>query len=489
MSRRDTSAVPIRQDAETAWPLLPDERTWQTRQLFVVLLVAASATWCYVIGEYVGYYLPLVPGTFAMIAGAMIGMLLVTLAVVPSSSRYGIDSIQAAVPQFGRNGWAVTVALQYVSIIGWNSLLLIFFGKSLAEFLNAVGIGGSGLESWVVPIGTLLACGVVFVVLLRGATGLERVSMLLFAFIVGVGLFLIVMLLVKQGDALVDAQPAFASLKRLDFQYGVEIGLVSLLSWWPYIGSMTRQAPRPGVAMMPSMLGMGLPVPILCIVGLASILVLETSDPAQWLTDVGGDFFGAIALLFVIAANLGTATAGIYASTVGLKSVPGLRKLSWNAALTLSLIPVLVIGVVVPNWFFDNFGTFLAYIGVFFAPLVGIQIVDYFVLRRQQISLRAIYDPSPTAAYAYWWGFNPAALLAMAAGVVTYLYLLNPQSYAIHEPFSFVGASLPSAAVAAVVHVLVTVGFVRRTGRGGYPGSEPASAPTRSAAPPMQPQP
>jgi NCS1 family nucleobase:cation symporter-1 len=241
--------------------------------------------------------------------------------------------------------------------------------------------------------------------------------------------------------------------------------------------------------MMPSMLGMGLPVPILCIVGLASILVLETSDPAQWLTDVGGDFFGAIALLFVIAANLGTATAGIYASTVGLKSVPGLRKLSWNAALTLSLIPVLVIGVVVPNWFFDNFGTFLAYIGVFFAPLVGIQIVDYFVLRRQQISLRAIYDPSPTAAYAYWWGFNPAALLAMAAGVVTYLYLLNPQSYAIHEPFSFVGASLPSAAVAAVVHVLVTVGFVRRTGRGGYPGSEPASAPTRSAAPPMQPQP
>ena len=102
MSTDRPPRVGHRQDAETAWPLLPRERTWKTRQLFIVLLVAASATWCYVIGEYVGYYLPLWPGSLAMTAGAMIGMLLVTLAVVPSSSRYGIDSIQAAMPQFGR---------------------------------------------------------------------------------------------------------------------------------------------------------------------------------------------------------------------------------------------------------------------------------------------------------------------------------------------------------------------------------------------------
>lgn len=455
-------------DSETSWPLLPRERTWNTRRLFVVLLVAASATWCYIIGEYVGYYLPLWPGALAMTAGAMIGMLLVTLAVVPASARFGIDSIQAAVPQFGRNGWVITVALQYLSIIGWNSLLLIFFGKSVSEFLNAIGIGGEGLANWVVPIATLVACGVVFLILLRGATGLERVSMVLFFFIVGVGAWLIIMLMVKEGGALADAQPAYASGKQLDYMYGIEIGLVSLLSWWPYIGSMTRQAPNPQVAVMPSMLGMGLPVPVLSFVGLAGILVLQTSDPAQWLTQVGGDALGAIALLFVIAANLGTATAGIYASTVGLKAVPGMRRVSWNIALAMSLVPVMVIGVFLPNWFFDNFGTFLAYIGVFFAPLVGIQIVDYFVLRHQRISLRAIYDRSPGSAYSYWGGINPAAVLAMAAGVGTYLYLLNPQSYAIHDPFSFIGASLPAAAVAAVVHVLLTMLVVRPAGRGGY---------------------
>lgn len=479
----DSPLRPHREDAETAWPLLPRERTWKTRQLFIVLLVAASATWCYIIGEYVGYYLPLWPGTFAMIAGAMIGMLLVTLAVVPSSSRYGIDSIQAAVPQFGRNGWGLTVALQYLSIIGWNSLLLIFFGLSTAEFLNALGIGGGGLSGWVVPIATMLACAIVFLILLRGATGLERVSMVLFFFIVGVGIFLIVMLLARQGGALADAQPAYASAKRLDYMYGIEIGLVSLLSWWPYIGSMTRQAPSPRVAVMPSMLGMGLPVPILSIVGLAGILVLQTSDPAQWLTQVGGNGLGAIALLFVMAANFGTAVAGIYASTVGLKAVPGLRRMSWNTALALSLVPVVVIGVFLPNWFFDNFGTFLAYIGVFFAPLVGIQILDYFVLRRQRISLRGIYDRSPDGPYAYWAGINPAAFVAMAAGVATYLYLLNPQTYAIREPFSIVGASLPAAAVAAVVHGLLTVALIRRAGKGGYHAPRDTTEPAGTAAP------
>lgn len=488
MSTEDRLEPRAALEGETAWPLLPGERLWQRRKLFIVLLVAASATWVYVIGEFVGYYLPLWPGFFAMTAGAMIGMLLVTLAVVPSSARYGIDSIQAAVPQFGRNGWTITVLLQYVSIIGWNSLLLIFFGKSVAEFLNALGVGGAGLATWAVPIATLVACAIVFRILMRGATGLERTSKVLFFFIVGVGAWLIGMLLVREGGALADAVPEFASAKQLDYMYGIEIGLVSLLSWWPYIGSMTRAAPTPRAAIMPSMLGMGLPVPVLSVVGLAGILVLQTSNPAQWLTEVGGNFFGALALLFVMAANFGTATAGIYASTVGLKAVPGLRRLPWNAALLLSLVPVLAIGVFAPNWFFENFGTFLAYIGVFFAPVVGIQVIDYFVLRGQRISLRGIYDRSPEAPYAYWFGVNPAALVAMAAGVVTYLYLLNPQSYAARDPFSWVGASLPAAAVAAAVHVVLTLLVVRPARRGGYENADAARTPDPRPAR-VQPQP
>ncbi|MFZ2227776.1 MAG: cytosine permease [Candidatus Nanopelagicaceae bacterium] len=451
-----------------SWPLRPSERRWNSRALFIVLMVAASATWCYIIGEYVGYYLPLWPGFWAMTAGAMIGMLLVTLAVVPTSSRFGVDSIKSAVPQFGHNGWAITVPLQYLSIIGWNSLLIIFFGRSVSALMILLDIGDKGQQNLVVSVTTVLACLFVFFTLKRGANGLEKVAMWLFVAIVAVGAWMIIMLIVKEGSALSTALPAYASDKQLDFQYGIEIGLVSLLSWWPYIGSMTREARTPSIAAAPSMLGMGLPVPILSFVGLAAILVLETSDPAGWLADVGGPLYGAIALLFVITANLGTATAGIYASTVGIKAVPGLAKLSWNTALLVSIVPVVVIGLFFPNWVFDNFGTFVAYIGVFFAPLCGIQIVDYFFLRRQKISIRGLYTSGPDAPYSYWFGINPAAILAMAAGVATYLYLLNPVSYAIKEPFPLLGASLPAAAVAAVVFGLVTLLLVKPMGKGGY---------------------
>ena len=69
MSTQDTSD-------ETGWPLTRNERNWNQWQLFAVLLVTAAATWCYIIGEYVGYYLNLRMGFAALTAGSMIGMLL-----------------------------------------------------------------------------------------------------------------------------------------------------------------------------------------------------------------------------------------------------------------------------------------------------------------------------------------------------------------------------------------------------------------------------
>ena len=454
---------------ESNWPLVKSERTWGRIELGIVLLVAASATWCYIIGEYVGYYLNLKQGFATMTAGAMIGMLLVTLAVVPAATRYGIDSIVAARPQFGSRGWIITVFLQYASIIGWNSLLLIFFGKSVVQLLLTTGLVGEGATDVILPVATLVACAVVYGVLLTGKSGIERASNILFFFIVGVGLWMVYLLLTQNGAAVAQAKPAYASGDiQWDYVTGIEIGIVSLLSWWPYIGAMVRVAPNASTASMPAMLGMGLPVPLLSLIGLAAILALETSDPSAWMVQLGGTFYGAIALVFVIAANLGTAIIGVYATAVGLKSVPGIGKLSWKVTLLLALVPVALIGVVVPDLFFNNFGTFLAFIGVFFAPLCGIQIVDYLILRKQRLSVRCLYDGSSTAPYYYWGGFNPAALLAMAAGFVTYVYLLDPLTYVSKTPYEVLTASLPSAVIGGLVFWVLTLVLVKPAQKGGY---------------------
>lgn len=454
---------------EGNWPLRKSERTWGRLELTIVLLVAASATWCYIIGEYVGYYLNFKRGFATMTAGSMIGMLLVTLAVVPPATRYGIDSIVAARPQFGSRGWIITVFLLYTSIIGWNSLLLIFFGKSVVQLLMTTGLATEGSETIILPIATLLACAVVYGVLMRGASGIARVSNILFFFIVGVGLWIVYLLLTGDDLDIVNATPAYASGDlQWDYVTGIEIGIVSLLSWWPYIGAMVRVSPNASKAAMPAMLGMGLPVPILSVIGLAAILALETSDPSAWMVQLGGTTYGAIALVFVIAANLGTAIIGVYATAVGLKSVPVVAKMSWRTTLLLALVPVVFIGVIVPDLFFNNFGTFLAFIGVFFAPLCAIQIVDFFFLRKQRLDVRALYDSSAGAPYYYWGGFNPAALIGMAAGFVTYVYLLNPLSYVSNSPYEMMTASLPAAFAGGSAYLLATLIIVKPAGKGGY---------------------
>jgi len=451
----------------SGWPLLASERTWGPWQLGIALATAAAATWCYIIGEYVGSYLGFTRGVAALTAGSMIGMLLVTLAAVPTCIRFGIDSIASCKPQFGTSGWIIPALMQYVSILGWNSLLLIFFAKSTTQLLIAVG-AITQPSSLLIPATTALACSAVFLILLKGSSGVDRIAKIL-VFHVFIGCWMLYILTSRRWGELAAAIPQSQTADRLwNYTTGIEIGISSLLSWWPYIGAMVRMAPNGRTVALPIMLGMGAPVPLLSMIGIAGILVLKVSDPAEWLRTVGGLGYGIVALVFVAAANLGTAIVGIYASAIGLRQIPGCERIGWPTLLLLTLAPVALVGLFIPNLFFAHFGSFIAFIAVGFAPLCGIQIVDYYLLRRRRIDVRAIYDSREGAPYRYWAGFNLAALVAMLFGLVVYIVLLDPLSYVSHWPYQYLTASLPTALASALVYWAVTRGCVIPRGLGGY---------------------
>jgi len=453
---------------ESAWPMLPAERTWGAARLTLTLATTAAATWCYLIGESVGSYLGFIKGGIALSAGCFIGMLLVLLAAGPACVRFGIDSVASTKPQFGTRGWIVPGVLQGVSIIGWNSLLIIFFAKSAVQLGVAVGlVGAAGRGPYLVPLLTSFACGVIFVALRRGASGVSLVSNILFAHVF-VGLWMLYLLVSHRWPELIAARPALANPGRLwNYTTGVELGIGATLSWWPYIGAMIRMAPNGRTVVLPVMIGMCAPVPLLSLIGLAGVLVLKSSDPAEWLRTVGGPSYAIISLAFVTAANFGTTTAGIYASAIGLRNFRALQRRSWTTLLLITITPVALVGIFIPELFFARFGNFLALIGVSFAPLCGIQIVDYFVLRRRRIDIRAIYADQPGRPYTFWRGFNPAALAALAAGCSVYIGLLNPLSYRSSALYPYLTASLPAVAAAALVYFLAGL-LVIRARRGGY---------------------
>jgi nucleobase:cation symporter-1, NCS1 family len=359
--------------------------------------------------------------------------------------------------------------LQAVSIIGWNSLLIIFFAKSAVQLSLALGIlDAKWRNAALVPALTVLACMIIFTALRRGATGVSIVANILVAHVF-IGLWMLYLLVSHRWPELIAAQPLMANPKPLwNYTTGVELGIGATLSWWPYIGAMIRMAPNGRTVVLPVMLGMAAPVPVLSLIGLAGALVLKSSDPTEWLRVVGGPTYAIISLTFVTAANFGTTTAGIYASAIGLRNFAILQKRSWTTLLLLTIAPVALVGIFIPELFFAKFGNFLALIGVAFAPLCGIQIVDYFILRRGHIELRALYIDAPGRPYYFWRGINPAALISLAAGCLTYVAFLNPLTYESMALYPYLTASLPAAVVAALVYFLGSLAVIR-AGRGGYP--------------------
>lgn len=458
-----------------AWPALPHERTWGAWALFGNAAATGVATWVYIIGGFVSFYLPAGPGIMAILAGGLAGMLLVTLALLPVTGRHGVDSATSTVPQLGTRGSYYSVFLLYVTLAGWNCLLLIFLGRAVAEILIRFGLFAPAARHALIVTCSLGGAVLIWLSLWRGPDLLRKAGPVISITVVLLGAYILYLLVNHVGwSHLLAAQPAEPSPSRAwNYATGFEILVVASIGWWPYVGGLVRLVSGARKALWPTVVGLGLPLAVISIVGFFSGLAFPRSggDPTVFLVNLGGYVGGLIALAFIVLANVGTVLVGVYVSSVGLKRVPVLeRRLGWNATTALSLLPVVLVVATVPTLFFDHFGTFLAFVGVSFAPLCGVQIADYYVLRRRRggVDITAMFMAGPDSRYHFWGGINPAGFLGIAAGFAAYLYLLDPLTYASHFPYRYVSASFPSALVAGVVYLLVTRLWVLPSGRGGY---------------------
>jgi nucleobase:cation symporter-1, NCS1 family len=436
----------------------------------MVSISTSIATWCFLMGGFVGNYLNAKMGIAALTAGSMIGMFLISLAVIPATAKYGIESVTSTKPFFGNRGWLVALLLQYLSVIGWNSILLIFFAKAASRMLLVMGVIDETMSSIAVSLLSVVAAFTIWLLLRRGSKAVKNLSTILVILIILVGIWLFYLIVSTFGfQVIADAKPASSSGNRLwDYTTGIEVGLVSLLAWWPYVGGIVRIAPKTSQTTLPSMLGLGLPAAIMSYIGIFSVLLIGDSDPTSWMVELGGVLYGSIALAFIAFANFGSAVIGVYISCIGLRNAKSIQNRSWNTTTLMALIPVMLVAVFIPELFFAKFGNFLASLGVLFAPLVGIQFIDYFIFRKKKLSIKDLYDSSSMSAYTFWKGWNPAGIIALLFGIGTYFYLLNPLTYVSHLPYQYLTATLPTMAVGASVYWLITRLVIIPLGWGGY---------------------
>ncbi|WP_206323211.1 cytosine permease [Streptomyces sp. HNM0574] len=454
-------------------PVLRKERIWGFWEFSSVNVGLAIATWAFLQGGAVAYYVGAKAAIASIVIGYGISVFLVALAPSLPSGRYGVEQFTALRSVFGGKGARIVmIVMSALLAAAWSAVLAIMCGHAIANVSNQLFGTHLGHGGIAVSLIALAAVVVSWLVLARGPVSIAWVNRFVAPGLVVVTLGMLALVFTKASWSELVAAPPLGGAggdPHLNFMLAVELNIAGGFAWWPNVGNLARLSRSSRAAYWPNVVGLFLASVLAAVVGVFAALVLSSEDPTLWMVPLGGAVLGVVALAFVGFANVTSVVAQGYSSMVALKGGGGrlLRRVSWPVLAAVVLAPAAVV-VFFPEAVYDNYGRFVSWGAVLVAPLCGVQITDFFLLRRGELRLRDLYLPDDVSRYAFWRGYNPVAFLAVAAGAVTYALLLNPVSYEPEPVFAYVTASLPSFAVAAVLHYVLSLVVVRRLGRGGY---------------------
>lgn len=158
-------------------PLVRSERIWGFRQYTWVNVGLAIATWAFLQGAAVAYYVGVREAIASIVVGYAISILLVSLAPVLPCAKYGIEQFILLRSVFGTNGARVVmVAVSTIFAAAWAAVLAIMLGHGVVNLLNQVLGTSMGHAGPAVTVAAMIAIFVAWAILARGPVSVERVS-------------------------------------------------------------------------------------------------------------------------------------------------------------------------------------------------------------------------------------------------------------------------------------------------------------------------
>lgn len=456
----------------TNLPILARERMWGAFDFSSVMTGLGIATWAFIVGGATALYVGAGAGIAATVIGNLVSCALVVLAACIPTAKYGIEQATAFRSVFGLNG-ARLVFLVAVTLVwlGWNCVLGLMFSRSAANVSNAILGTEIGENSMVVTVLGIAGFVIAWFVVVKGPVSIKWFNKIVAPGLAVVTVLLLVLILAQRPwSQIAAAQPLEPFADRgVNYMLGIELGLATGFGWWGVIGNLSRLATTQRVAYFGGMVGLFLFAVPAYVAGLLSALVLGNADPTAWMVPVAGPVLGVIALLFVAFANVTSITSTVYTTCLALRLTGGtfFKRMAWVTITGLFLLGP-CIAAFFPAFVFNSVANLLAWSAVAFAPLVGIHLVDFYVLRRRTLTVRALYQEGDDSAYAFWNGWNPAALAGLAVGAAIYIAVLNPSTFAHAGIFEYLSASMPALVAAGLVHWILTKLVVQPAGKGGY---------------------
>lgn len=293
-------------------------------------------------------------GLAAIILGHVIGCALLFLAGLIGGYT-GKSAMETVKMSFGERGSLLFVLLNVLQLVGWTSIM-IYDGA-----LAAGGIYGSGRWVWCLVIG-----GLILIWILIGIQNLGKINVIAMG-----ALFILTLILCRVIFAGHGAAVGISD-GTMSFGAAVELSVAMPLSWFPLISDYTREAEKPFAATAASAAVYGIVSIFMYVIGMGAAIHTGEYDISVILVKAG---LGLTGLLIVVLSTVTTTFLDAYSAGVSSVSISSAIKEKWAA------VAVTVVGTAAAVTFpMDNITGFLYLIGSVFAPMIAIQITDYFLL-------------------------------------------------------------------------------------------------------------
>lgn len=306
-------------------------------------------------------------GLAAILTGHLIGCLMMYFAGI-IGGRTRRSAMETTRMSFGRLGGIFFALLNILQLVGWTAIMIYDGAGAVNELFKA------GIWVWALVIG-----GLILLWILVGLTNLgwiNRISMSA----------LFILTLILSGVIFRHGMLPETAQTSIPFGAAVELSVAMPLSWLPLISDYTREAEAPGRATLASVLVYGLVSVWMYVIGLGAALFTGQSDIAGIMAKAG---LGVAALIILILSTVTTTFLDAWSAGISAESLDG--RLSGKGKTIAAVVTVIgTLGAALFNM--DDITGFLYLIGSVFAPMIAIQIADFFILKKnhdaEKINLR-----------------------------------------------------------------------------------------------------
>ena len=293
-------------------------------------------------------------GLFAIILGHIIGCSLLFAAglIGARERKSAMDTVKGS---FGSRGALIFAVLNILQLVGWTAIMIYDGALAADSVLNL------GHIFWSILIGALI-----IVWILVGIKNLGKINTLAMA-----ALFILTIIL---SFVIFREKTTMAiSSDGLTFGAAVELSVAMPLSWLPLISDYTREAAKPVRATAASALTYGVISSWMYVIGMGAALFTGESDIASIMMKAG---LGTAGLLIIVFSTVTTTFLDAYSAGISSETLSAKISGKWVAVGTA------VLGILGAIFLpLHDITDFLYLIGSVFAPMIAIQITDYFILK------------------------------------------------------------------------------------------------------------